>query len=306
MHYAVDCGHVDCVKEMLNWGANSILKDKQGKNAFDLSTSTEIYGALQQFSRTSIDSINIPSPIGEVTTYVVNETGENDKGVNDKYALPLRCSLVSPVTEKSSLTCQLYPIYSWLEKIHLEEYYEILIDAGYDDIQAMVEQMNGPMPICDKNLKEIGINKPGHQKYLLIKLEQEAGLSKKIVLRKHAREKSNGIMHCCNAHGTRNMFSPPNLLEWLDELELGKLYTLLIDSGYDAYEILIDVQHSSSPLTNKLLETEAKIPLQEDRLKLLNRLEQDIKNYYYEEDKESQNISFDEPKRMVCESCSVF
>ena len=102
----------------------------------------------------------------------------------------------------------------WLEKNHLEEYYEVLVDAGYDDIQVMIQQMNGPMPIVDKNLREIGIIKPGHRRYLLIKLEQEAGLSNKFMLKKHRREMSNGILQCCvNANGTRNMFNPPSLME---------------------------------------------------------------------------------------------
>ena len=290
---------------MLAWGADSGVRDKQGKNALDLCMSPELSLILQQFSRNSLDSVDIPSPIGEVTTYIVNEARESGRDHSDKITLPMRCSLVSPVTEKSSVTCQLFPIYAWLEKIHLEDYYEILVDAGYDDIQVMVQQMNGPMPISDRNLREIGISKPGHRRYLLVNLEQEAGLSGKVILKKHVRERSSGLIQCCVvAHGTRNLFSPPGLMEWLDDINLGNLYGLFVEAGYDSYEFLVDIQNSLHPLTSKQLESEVKIGSHQDRLTILNRLEQDI-GYYYQENEPSK-IMFDEPRRIVCESCSVF
>lgn len=104
----MDCSHSDCVKIMMKSGADSNLRDKQGKNALDLCTNLEISAVLQQYVRNS-DSVEISSPIGEVTTYVVSDTADNDK--SEKINIPLRCSLVSPVTEKSSLTAQLFPIY---------------------------------------------------------------------------------------------------------------------------------------------------------------------------------------------------
>lgn len=287
---------------MLAWGADTSLRDKQGKNALDLCVYPELTVVLQEHSRTSVELFSNPSPIGELTTYIVNEFEEKEF---PNVAMPLRCSLVSPVTEKSSISCQLFPIYNWLEKIHLEDYYEILVDAGYDDIQVMVQQMNGPMPISDKNLKEIGITKPGHRRYLLIKLEEEAGLSGKIFLKKHSREKSTGILHCCVvANGTRNLFSPPSLMEWLDDMNLGNLYALFIETGYDSYDFLVDIQNSLHPLTSKQLESEVKITSHKERLAILNRLEQDINAHYQEN--ESVKIVFDEPRRIVCESCSVF
>ena len=95
---------------MMKSGADSNLRDKQGKNALDLCTNLEISAVLQQYVRNS-DSVEISSPIGEVTTYVVSDAADNDKSHYEKINIPLRCSLVSPVTEKSSLTAQLFPIY---------------------------------------------------------------------------------------------------------------------------------------------------------------------------------------------------
>ncbi|OMJ81487.1 hypothetical protein SteCoe_18055 [Stentor coeruleus] len=303
LHYAVDCGHADCVKTMLQYGADSSLRDKQGKNAMDLCTSIEISNILRQFTRISLESLDIPSPIGEVTTYIVSENGENDKNTEGK-AQALKCSLVSPVAEKSSMTCQLYPIYNWLEKYHLEDYYELLVEAGYDDIKVMISQMNGPMPISDRDLKDIGITKPGHRRYMIIKLEEEAGLSNEINIKKHIREKSVGIFKCCNvSNGTKN-FSSPGLLEWLESLELSHLFGLFTESGYDTYDLLLDVQNSLHPLTSKQLECEVKIINLKDRIMILNRLEHDINLYY--QDGEQSKIHFDEPRKIVCETCCVF
>jgi SAM domain (Sterile alpha motif) len=289
---------------MMDWFADCNLTDKQGKNAFDLCTCIEISLIMQQYNRNSLESVGIHSPIGEVTTYIVTDLGENDKSGNDKAGLPHRYTLISPVTEKNSVNGQLFPIFTWLENIKLEEYYEMLVDAGYDDIQVMVSQMNGPMPISDKNLIEIGLNKPGHRRYLLINLEQEAGLSKKLQPKKNFKENSSGLFHCCVlSQGTRGLFSPPNLIEWLDNLELSHLYGLFTEAGYDSYELLIDIQSSLHPLTNEDLETEVKVNNSKDRAKILFRLEQDTYNYYQEAE---NRISFDEPRKIVCESCYVF
>lgn len=299
LHYAVDCGHVESVRVMLQYGADSSLKDKHGKNAFDLCISNEVSSVLRQYSSSPNESPSLVSAIGEVTTYFVSDLGEN------KNAAGLRCSLVSPMTEKSSLTGQLYPIYGWLEKRHLEQYYELLVEAGYDDIQVMVSQMNGPLPISDKNLKEIGISKAGHRRHLLIKLEEEAGFGTKLMIKRHIREKSEGILVCCvNANATRHHFTPPSLGEWLNDLELSHVYTQLTEAGFDSYDLLIDVQGSLHPLTNKQLEKEIKIISNADRVKLLNRLDSDVKAFY--QDQEPMKISFEEPKRIVCESCHVF
>lgn len=298
MHYAVDCGHSDCVQTMLSYGADPSLRDKQGRNAKDLSVSRQITQIIEDFSRSSIVAGGSPSPIGEVTTYIISEPSDHNKRNETSPNIPMRCSVVSPITEKSSLAGQLYPIFAWLEKYHLEDYYEVLVDAGYDDINIMINQMKGPLPLSDKNLREIGICKPGHRRLILVKLEDEAGLIQRD--RKLSRERSNGILQCCVLSNSTRSFSPPKLVEWLEELELSHLYALFLESGYDSYEVMLEIQNSLHPLTNRQMELEIKIRDNKARTKILSRLESDSKYYI-----DQSRAMFDEPKRIVCESCSI-
>ena len=79
---------------------------------------------------------------------------------------------------------------------------------------------------------------------------------------------------------------------------------MFVEAGYDTHELLVEIQCSLRPLTNKQLESEVKISNENDRLKILNRLEKDISRFYQEI--ETNKIAFDEPKRIVCETCNVF
>ena len=48
------------------------------------------------------------------------------------------------------------------------------MNAGYDDIFSIVEQMNSDMPLTDSMLQKIGVTKPGNRHHLLSRLYDEA------------------------------------------------------------------------------------------------------------------------------------
>jgi hypothetical protein len=60
----------------------------------------------------------------------------------------------------------------FLKEIELEFYTPYFIKNGFDDLKLIVEQMKSDMAITDDNLKDIGINLPGHRAKILIKLEE--------------------------------------------------------------------------------------------------------------------------------------
>ena len=175
-----------------------------------------------------------------------------------------------------------------------------MIDAGYFDVEVMVRQMNGPMPLSERNLKDIGIKKPGHRRYLLIKLEEEAGLSSKIG--KNVQEKQSGCLKCCTSgYGTRNLNNSTNLNDWLDELGLGHLYELFIDAGFSNYDMLLEIQNSLHPLTSRLLDQDVKISNLEQRMLILRRLQMDIGNSF----PDPMKIAFDPTQKIGCGSCNI-
>lgn len=195
------------------------------------------------------------------------------------------------------------PIFNWLKEIGLEEVYELMCEAGYDDVKTMVNQMLGPLPITDDDLKESGIAKPGHRLRILLKLEQDAGIIPKLKLKKNIE--TGGFLQCCLLanNATRNL-AYNSLIDWLENLGLGSSYTLFVQSGFDNYESLVFVMASSRPFNSKYLEEIVGIKNKESRSKILKRLEKDLEKYY--NPMNSVNISFDEPKSVACESCFVF
>jgi hypothetical protein len=88
--------------------------------------------------------------------------------------------LVEPEGEKSVVptrpTMESDPLYDWLSKLNVQYLYNLLVDAGYDDIESMVDQMRSPLPITQETLTSIGVHKPGHAIRIVIRLEEEAGL----------------------------------------------------------------------------------------------------------------------------------
>ena len=82
-------------------------------------------------------------------------------------------------------------LYQFLHGIHLDEYFQLFIDSGFNSAELLFMQMASKNPITEDILKDdIGINKIGHLQRIMISLKEE---TKKYVdkLRKKS-EKSNG------------------------------------------------------------------------------------------------------------------
>ena len=82
-------------------------------------------------------------------------------------------------------------LYQFLHGIHLDEYFQLFIDSGFNSAELLFMQMASKNPITENILKnDIGINKIGHLQRIMISLKEE---TKKYVdnLRKKS-EKSNG------------------------------------------------------------------------------------------------------------------
>ena len=247
------------------------------------------------------------SPIGEVTTYFVNETNSNDR-VSDIFETfgdhreshNIKVSIVSPVSEQSEKSFRVSAIYAWLEKNRLEDCYETLTNAGYSSIDTLVRQMLGPMPVTEKTLKELGISKPGHRRLLLAKLEEEAGLGKSQV--SAHRAKSRSWIQCCGSNqGTMQVKSYPTLAEWLEEIGLVHLHDLFLDAGFDSYQSLVEIQKSLNPLNSRILDQEIKIKEVEQRMMIMRKLQMDTE---FADDLKNK-ITFDGTQKVGCEYCGI-
>ena len=66
-------------------------------------------------------------------------------------------------------------LYQFLQKINLEEYFQLFLENGYNSAELLFVQMISKNPITEEILKEeLGINKIGHLQRILISLKDES------------------------------------------------------------------------------------------------------------------------------------
>lgn len=205
--------------------------------------------------------------------------------------------------QKVMKTHNLKPIFNWLKEINLEELYELLCDAGYDDIKAMINQMSGPLPMTESDLLDSGIKKLGHRLRIISKLKQDAGLCAKIKPKK-VSENGNFLQCCFSANNATKNLQNTSLPEWLDSLNAGSYYSNFVETGFDHYESLISILSSGVHINSQFLEENLGIRNKEIRNRIAKKLEKDLEQFYYSSN--SVNISFDEPKNAACDLCLVF
>lgn len=293
MHYAVDCNYIESALALINEGGDIYLTDKDGISPMDLASSLEMEAVLKNASKESsgfssfVNPFNEPFGTGEGTTYLISDLGDDRCSLGETFSQALRQS------NKPS-TLDLKEIFIWLEAIHLEEYYELMIDAGYDNSIAMMQQMKGPMPIQEKDLADIGISKIGHRKRILWKLSEN-------IQDRHKRKKSIGIFKCCGQirDGTGAVINVPDLALVLDELGIESYLKYFIQSGYENYEILIAQFSSSYGMNKEILLNEVSLNDQKVARKFLNRLASDVVIYKQPE------ILYEEGKIGPCELCAI-
>ena len=293
LHYAVDCNYIESALALVNEGGDIYLQDKDGISPFDLASSLEMEAVLKSASKRSSEFSSFVNPFnelggaGEGTTYLISDLGD------DRYSLGETHPQALILSNKNN-TLDLKEIFIWLETIKLEQYYEMMIDAGYDNSVAMMHQMKGPMPIIEQDLAEIGIDKVGHRKRILWKLEESLS-------DQHKRKKSVGVFKCCGhiRDGTGAVINVPELSMVLQEIGIESCLKYFIQSGYDSYEILIAQFSSPYGLTKEILSSE--VNLTEPRLvrKFLNRLTSDVIIY------KQPDILFEEGKVGPCELCAI-
>ena len=61
-------------------------------------------------------------------------------------------------------------IRNWLSGMNLESLTRCFVDAGFDDLNALIMQAKSKVPITRELLSKIGVTKPGHQMRILVKL----------------------------------------------------------------------------------------------------------------------------------------
>ena len=133
-------------------------------------------------------------------------------------------------------------LYLWLCKRRLEQSYNLLVSAGYDDLTQIKIQMESKMPINETALKEIGISKPGLRKRLMLAFDS---------LRTGELPKKLGIFNCCTSDLTSNSFlvNTTGLDKWLEKLSLKDLLCLFEENGYEELDQVLRLMNTQWEIT---------------------------------------------------------
>lgn len=280
LHYAVDCNNVDCVKVLLAFGADAQLVDCQGKTPLSLTNDPELRLLITEYRGEEALTL---SPDTLFSPFTAQEEFTGNSEIAQTFQKPKITANLTPIVSEEPREPDaevsfvkrkdLGQLYDWLEKHKLTEIYELLVEAGFDDLDAMIRQMRSPLPIDLATLRSIGVTKPGHAMRLLMKLEEAAVLRLKALQK--SPQKGKTPWTCCTAPRptTYALGSHAPIFDWLEGLHLESLTSNFINAGYTEHEQLFAHYTSTKyPLTDEFLEQDIQITKPGHRKRLLGKL----------------------------------
>ncbi len=152
------------------------------------------------------------------------------------------------------------------------------MDAGYDDIESMLEQMKSPLPLTEETFRAIGIKKPGHIVRIALKLEEDSSLTRSMKLKRRQQsiDMRCGVFGTLPSNATFGFSVTPGIKEWLAGIKLVELYAKFEESGYDDYDYLVGQMRTRKPVSNEILKDDIKIEKPGHRSRILSKLQEDL------------------------------
>ena len=194
-------------------------------------------------------------------------------------------------------------ISKFLKEIDLDEKYKfLLIQSGFDDFNLLIEQIkNDYVPITYKNLKEIGINKPGDCFKILLHLEEKANLFsfpfdyEKIYF---FNERNNNFLY-----------------RFLSSMYLENYLNNFLMNGFSSPEFMFLVMNSKNVINESVL-NEIGIEKIGYRMRIISKIKNDskiyinkCKNNFLDKNNNNNNekgtVVF-EKKEEFCNTCLIF
>lgn len=301
LHSAADSMSEETIKVLMEYNADPYAKDRQGKTPVDLVQNPALRNLMENFHSQSEEN---SSEECKVSTF-----GKESLKFElfDSPNLVQNQTVYEPDAETSIVAKknQLKPLYEWLEKVNLQEIYEMLCDGGYDDVESLVNQMRSPLPITLEELSKIGIKKPGHRYRLVIKLEEDSGICSRRIAKKIPNNEGQAFWKCCNvpSNTTYGILGTISIREWLRTLKLEELIPKFIESGFDDYEMLICQMLSRYPITDEILLNDIGVSKPGHRNRILGKLKEEAKNITDRTDNSIQIESAS--KQTSCDTCII-
>ena len=144
----------------------------------------------------------------------------------------------------------------FLKEIGMQNYGNLLISEGFDDISLIIKQMKEGYPVLDDTLKEIGIIQPGDRAKILIRLQEVSNGFNFEFPFEQVYFKNNG-----------------SILKWLEKEGLSRYNKNFLDAGYQSLELLLVQMVSKYKIDDSILKNDLFIFSDIARKKIIASLE---------------------------------
>ena len=193
---------------------------------------------------------------------------------------------------------------NFLKRIEMDQYSDLLIKEGFDDINLVINQMKKGNPINDDILREIGIPRPGDRAKILIRIQECAHLFDfKIPFEAVYyinRKKYEFLKYDFHVKALQN---------WLKKLRLQNYLENFYNNGYYSPELVFIQKASKFPINDTILERDLKIDNINDRKLIMSSISSNSNNYVSELRKKNvkkKNEDNPENKEQDDNKCMIF
>ena len=175
----------------------------------------------------------------------------------------------------------------FLKEIGMQNYGNLLISEGFDDISLIIKQMKEGYPVLDDTLKEIGIIQPGDRAKILIRLQEVSNGFNFEFPFEQVYFKNNG-----------------SILKWLEKEGLSRYNKNFLDAGYQSLELLLIQMVSKYKIDDSILKNDLFIFSDIARKKIIASLETNSIKYMNELSKK-KNVQRSYSKMVKDDSGSI-
>lgn len=275
VHYAAESGSEEILETFANFDSDFLVKDKKGNTPESLKDvsekkssktlrkiSPENSGTLCLTQQLSPTYTRCNSDISLLTDYrgiesKIKQIELMHRQIREKVRTSVDhklgySSILEPDSEKTISEVKVLPVslrpdlYRWLKSLKLLEEYELLVNAGYDDIPQLLKQMRSGLPLTEKALLKIGMKKPGHRRRILASLDK--------LSRKTDESGLLAQLHCClnipNSLWGKNL---DTLEKWLGELNLVEVEIFFREAGFEEIEDIVGLVGTNWEIDETLL-----------------------------------------------------
>ena len=253
LHIATMKKNREIVKILMVHGANPHEADVFGKTACNDKENSKC-----MFNATEISAIGKPE---KTISFSHSNIEKHDKSI----------SFSINDSQPKNIDIQHGKLYYWLQRLSLQQYYNLLVLNQHDNLDELAHKMRTPTPVTTQELENIGISKIADRYKILINLDIEAGIAAPIAVRNLVFDDPAWCVDC----QARAVGSLLTLESWLELGGIPEATPHFEAAGYSLEMVMFQAQ-SDYRFTNAMLMSELGIKNKDLRVRFLRYLRETL------------------------------